>query len=196
MVSNSSYALDFVISISIFRDSSLDSFVHCGAFQSLLWRSLSLASQSLINKLLLHLSLVLAWSNHLSLWCLSTVLMLLSIHIKISVPRTSVVWTLIWRLIALRFTNVVLLAEVFYLGKDTKSTLGRNETWNDFLCNILGTGSEQIFKLDWTEFLDNSAFLANTLMESLFKFIQFSFFLVKVLDESSSSLLHLVESSF
>lgn len=187
------------ISICIFRDSSLDSFVHCGAFQSLLW-NLALASQSLISKLLLLLVCILAWNHHLSLWCLSTVLMLLlTAHIKVLVPRTCIVWTLIWRRLVrlgIRFTNVVLLTEVFDLGQDTKSTLGRNETWYDFLSNILCTCSKKIFKLDWTELLDDSALLAYTLMETFFKLIQLSFFFVKILDESSSSLLHLMESTF
>jgi len=63
------------------------------------------------------------------------------------------------------------------------------------LGDILGACAEQVFKLDIAEFLNDREFLLDALSESFFKILQLSFFLVHVLDEASSSLLHLVEAT-
>jgi len=71
-----------------------------------------------------------------------------------------------------------------------------NQAGHDFLGNILGTCSQEIFELDRAELLDNSALLTDALVETFFELIKFSFLFVKILYEASSSFLHFVKTAF
>jgi hypothetical protein len=64
------------------------------------------------------------------------------------------------------------------------------------LSHILRGGPEQIFKLNRAKLLDNGALFADALMESFFKLIKFALFLVEVLNEPPSPLLHLMQPPF
>ena len=79
--------------------------------------------------------------------------------------------------------------------KNTKTTLRRNQARDHFLSHIFGRRSQQVFKLNRRELLDNRGLLRNALLKALFKFVEFAFLLVEVLDETSSALLHFVEST-
>jgi hypothetical protein len=82
------------------------------------------------------------------------------------------------------------------LSKHSKTSLGWNQTAYNFLCDILGGGSKQVLQLDGAELLNDSALLADALMEALFKLIELAFFFVQVLYQPPSTFLHFVKSSF
>ena len=184
-----------VILLVLAREAPLHALIHRRTFQPLLWH-LSLVIQSLIYQLLMHLvCLVWSWSTNHSPPCWSTWVVLLLAHIKI-------VWSISLGLIAIRriccivsWSHIVLLAEAFDLSQYTKTTLRRNETWYNLLCHVLRRSSEQVFELDGTKLLDDCALLTNTLVESFLKLVQLSFFFVKILYKSSSSLLHFTQST-
>ena len=64
------------------------------------------------------------------------------------------------------------------------------------MSDVLGGCPEQVLQLDRAELLDDSALLTDALVETLLELIEFSLFLVEVLNKSPSSLLHLMETSF
>jgi hypothetical protein len=92
--------------------------------------------------------------------------------------------------------DVIGLAVLFNLGEDTKASLGWDEAGNDFLGNVLGGCPEQVFELDGAELLDDGALLAYALVEAFLKLVQLSLLLVKVLYQTPSPLLHLVQAAF
>lgn len=91
--------------------------------------------------------------------------------------------------------NTILLAELLDLGEHSKATLRRNKTRDDFLRHVLGGGAEQVFELDGAELFDDGALLADALVEALLELVKFTFLLVEVLDEATTSLLHLVQAA-
>lgn len=93
-------------------------------------------------------------------------------------------------------SNVVGLAVLLDLGQNTKTSLRRDQARNDFLSDVLGGRPEEVLELNGAELLDDGALLADALVEAFFELIELAFLLVEVLDESPSSLLHLVESAF
>ena len=158
----------------ISRESSLNSFVHCGALDSL-FRYLALTV------------LLIALNHHISGWSVPTVLIL---HIEVIIPWASVIGWIVLRVWPI---YVAVLIVVFHLRKYAKPSLWGNETWYDFLCNILSTCPQQIFKLYGAELLDDGALLAYTLVESFFEFIQLPFLLIQILYKPPPSLLHFVK---
>lgn len=49
--------------------------------------------------------------------------------------------------------------------------------------------------MDATELLDDCGLFLNAILEALFKFVQLALFLIKILDQTSPSLLHLVQTT-
>ena len=91
--------------------------------------------------------------------------------------------------------DVVGLTVFFDLCEHAKASLRRDEARHNLLSDVLGGGPEQILQLNRAKLLDDGALFADALVETFLKFIQFTLFLIKVLDESPSSLLHFVEST-
>ena len=97
------------------------------------------------------------------------------------------------------------LREILHLGfrldtflnfcEDTETGPGGNESGNYFMCDILGTGSQEFLELHTAELLDDRSLFSNRLLEPLFKLIQFSLLFIQVLDKPSPSLLHLIKST-
>ena len=81
---------------------------------------------------------------------------------------------------------------LLYVGKNAEASLRRNKTANDFLGNIFSRCSQQIFKLDRAEFLNDGRFLLNAVLETRFKLVKLALLLVEVLDKAATALLHLV----
>ena len=81
------------------------------------------------------------------------------------------------------------------VSKDTKASLRWDQTAHYFLCHIFGWGAQQVFQLDWAEFLNYRRLFLNRILEAWLKFVQLSLFLVEILDQSSTSLLHLIKST-
>ena len=104
-------------------------------------------------------------------------------------------WLLLYWLGVCYWGDVVHLAILLHLCKYSMASLRRNQAGHDFLSYIFGRSSQQIFQLNRTEFLDNRALFADALMKSFFKLIQFSFLLIKILNQPSSSLLHFMKSA-
>lgn len=86
--------------------------------------------------------------------------------------------------------NLVLLN----IRQDSKTALGRNQTGNDFLGHVFGGGPQQLFQLNRAELFDDGRLLEDTLLEAFFKFADLAFFLVQVLNQPTSALLHLIEA--
>lgn len=63
------------------------------------------------------------------------------------------------------------------------------------MCNVLGGGAQQVFELDRAELFDDGALLADALVEAFLELVKFTLLLVKVLDEATASLLHLVKAT-
>lgn len=91
--------------------------------------------------------------------------------------------------------GTVLLAEVLDLGEDAKATLWRNKTGHDLLGNIFGRRTKQVLQLDGTELLDDGALFTDALVEALLELVQFALLFIEVLDQSSSSFLHFVQTA-
>lgn len=86
---------------------------------------------------------------------------------------------------------LLLLASVLHLSEHSQAALRRDETRDHLLRDILGRRAEQVLKLDGAELLDDGALLADALMEALLELVKLALFLVEVLDEAPSPLLHL-----
>jgi hypothetical protein len=87
------------------------------------------------------------------------------------------------------------LAVFLHLSEDSKSSLWWNEARDDLLSHVLCGSPEQVLQLNRAEFLNDSALLADALMESLLKLVKLSLFLIEVLDKPPPPLLHLVQSA-
>lgn len=124
--------------------------------------------------LLARLILPLCRSHHVSARRTARAILLLGAHIEVIVSAGLRVRTLTSRgevrgsCLSL---NIVLLAEVLDLRQNTKATLWRNQTGDHFLRDIFRGRSQQVLKLDRTEFLDNCALLTDALVESFLKLI-------------------------
>ena len=74
--------------------------------------------------------------------------------------------------------NIVCLAVLLNLSQNSEASLWGNKTGNNFLCYILGRSPKQILQLNRAELLDDGALLADALVESFFKLVQFALFLI------------------
>lgn len=63
------------------------------------------------------------------------------------------------------------------------------------MCHILGRCAQEVFKLDGAELFNDSRLLRDALLEAILEFMKLTLLLVKVLDQTTASLLHFVQSS-
>lgn len=97
-----------------------------------------------------------------------------------------------------RITRIYLSWRQFGLlnvSENSQTPLRRYQTRHDLLCYILGRSAQEIFKLYRAELLNNGWLFGNGLLETRFKFMQFSLLFVEVLDQASTSLLHLIQTT-
>jgi len=154
--------------IHFFRDAALDPLVHRSALESLFWGSLSAEG---ISGLLLGLVLRdVAGAHHVSRsWGTSKLWVLWSdCFVVVSAARRALILRIA---VCTRRCDIVCLAVLLNLRQNTKASLWRNKTRNNFLRYILRRSPKQILQLNWAELLDDRALLADTLMESFFKFV-------------------------
>ena len=84
---------------------------------------------------------------------------------------------------------------LLHVGQHSEPANRWDQAGHDLLSHVLGRGPQQVLKLDGAELLDDCGLLGDAVLEAGFKFIELALLLVKILDQSSASLLHLIQSA-
>ena len=186
--------LVLVIGRVLSREPSLDSLVHCCALQPLL-RHRIVAAETWICRALDHLMLgdVTAAHHIPTTSCLLPDMLILLATVEAGARSTVRIASTVSRSTG-EWSHIVGLTIFLNLSKYAESTLRRDQTGNNFLRHIFRGSSQQVLELDRTEFLNDGTLLADALMETFLKFVQFALLFVQILDQPPSSFLHLMKS--